>query len=349
MQTAIVIVSFNGAKWLGQCLKSCQNFAPNVPVYVVDNASTDNSAAIAANYSEVTVLRQELNRGFAGGNNAGIRAALNDGAEAVMLLNQDAELTVGCLPALLDYLLANPQVAGVQPAIMLPDGRVNSLGNSFHYLGFGEAGGNGLSLAEAQKKLSWIKNNTEPPYLSGAAVLLRASALQQAGLFYEELFIYHEDLELSLRLRAAGWQLAVLPAVSVTHYYESSRSLKQYYYMERNRLIVWYEVFSIKTICLLLPIYLLAEPILLLMAIAQGWIGAKIRSYAFFFRPGGWLHIITARRRLQNLRKVPDKHLMSFATASISYQTGPTAFITRWFWNPLSTLAWGIFKPLIRW
>ncbi|KKT27804.1 MAG: Glycosyl transferase family 2 [Parcubacteria group bacterium GW2011_GWF1_43_9] len=349
MQTAIVIVSFNGRKWLGQCLKSCQTCAPDVPIYVVDNASTDGSAEIAATFPEVTLLRQELNRGFAGGNNAGLRAALNDGAEAVMLLNQDAVLSEGCLPALEKYLAEHPQVAGVQPAIMLPDGRVNSLGNSFHFLGFGESGGSGLSLAEAQAKLPWLKHNTEPPYLSGAAVLLRAEALKQAGLFYEELFMYHEDLELSLRLRVAGWQLAVAPQVKVIHFYEPARSRKQYYYMERNRLIVWYEVFSWRTVCLLLPIYLVAEPILLLMSVAQGWLGEKLHSYGYFFRAGSWLHIMVARRRIKRLRCVSDKHLMALAAARISYQTGPTAFITRWFWNPLSSLAWAVFKPLIRW
>jgi len=349
MQSAIVIVSYQGKEWLGKCLASCQNYAPDVPVYVVDNASTDASAELAARFAGVTVLRQEVNLGFAGGNNVGLRAAMKNGAEAIMLLNQDAVLTSGCLELLADYLENHNRVAAVQPAIFLPDGKVNSLGNSFHYLGFGEAGGNGLSLEEASRRLPWLKTGSEPPYLSGAAMLVRAAALRQVGLFYEELFMYHEDLELSLRLRTAGWRLAVLPAARVIHNYQPSRSLKQYYYMERNRFLVWNEIFSWRTRLVLLPVFLLSEIALLIMAANNGWIWEKLRAYAYFLRPASWFSLVFQRRRWLKLRRVIDKELLSLASARIEYQAGQIGGLTRFIWNPLSTLAWALLKPLIRW
>lgn len=349
MQTAIVIVSFNGRKWLDKCLKSCQICAPAVPIYVVDNASTDGSAELAQTYSEVTVIKQVFNEGFAGGNNVGISAALKDGAEAVMLLNQDAELTAGCVNNLLEYLSNHPQVGAVQPAILLPDGRVNSLGNSFHFLGFGEAGGNGLEVTKAMNKLSWLATDTEPPYLSGAAVLIRAQALRQVGFFKNELFMYHEDLDLSLRLRAAGWKLAILPTSKVIHFYESNRSLRQYYYMERNRLVVWNEIFSLKTLLLFLPFFIFSEIALLLMAASQGWFKEKIKSYRYFLLPSSWLSIAAHRRQFKKIRRVSDRKLLSYAASRIEYQSEGTGKLTTLIWNPLSFLGWKIIYPLLRW
>ncbi|MDP3986398.1 MAG: glycosyltransferase family 2 protein [Candidatus Veblenbacteria bacterium] len=348
MNTAIVIVSYQGKDWLGKCLESCRLHAAEVPVYVVDNASTDSSAEVAAQFAGVTVLRQEVNLGFAAGNNVGLRTAMHDGAEAVLLLNQDAELTSGCLEALIAHLIAHAKVAGVQPAILLPSGRVNSLGNSFHYLGFGEAGGNGLSLAEATARLPWLRPGGEPPYLSGAAVLLRAEALRQGGLFQDELFMYHEDLELSLRLRAAGWHLAVAPQAQALHHYEPRRSLRQYYYMERNRLMVWSEIFSWPTLLVLLPALVLAEVGLLVPAIAQGWLGAKLRAYLYFLKPGTWLTIHQHRQTVCKLKRVRDAELLAYASSRVEYQPS-MGLLTRLVFNPLSSLGWAVLKPLIRW
>jgi len=349
MNTAIIVATFNGRRWLKNCLASCRRFAPDVPVYVVDNASTDGSAELAATFSNVTVLKQIINRGFAGGNNVGIREAIKDGAETVMLLNQDAELTAGSLSALANYLATHPKVAAVQPAIMLPDGRVNSLGNSFHFLGFGEAGGNGLTMEEAKQRLPWVKNNSEPPYLSGAAVMLRAKALEQVGLFDEELFMYHEDLKLSLQLRAAGWQLAVLSEARAVHYYEPGRSKGQYYYMERNRLIVWNEIFQKRTLLLLLPFFILSEVVLITTSLFKGWFGQKLRSYIYFLRPASWYHIKRQRYSFMKLKQKSDSELMSYASATINYQARETGSLTRYFYNSLSSLVWFIIRPLIRW
>ncbi len=349
MQTAIVIVSYNGQKWLEKCLKSCQTYAPQVPVYVIDNASTDNSAVIVAGFPEIKLFKQEINLGFAGGNNFGIKTAINDGAEAVFLLNQDTEITAGCLDLLVEYLKNNPVVGGVQPAILLPDGRVNSIGNSFHYLGFAESGGNGLTMEEAKLKVLWLKNNTEPPYLSGAAVLLRTKALQQVGFFNQELFMYHEDLELSLRLRIAGWRLAVLPVARVVHYYESARSRCKYYYMERNRLIVWNEIFSWRTLLLLGPFFIISEIMLLIISIFKGWFLEKFKSYGYFMKPRSWSMIFQFKRQIKSLGNKRNVDLLAYAADKIVYQAEETGFLTKYLFNPLSAFVWRWLKPLFRW
>lgn len=349
MQIAIVIVTYNSEKWLEKCLKSCQLYAPSVPVYVVDNASIDNTVAIIRRYYPlVHLLSQHMNLGFAAGNNVGLSAALTAGAEAVLLLNQDAELTEDAVWQLGDYLTKHPSVGAVQPLIILPSGLVNSAGNSFHYLGFGEAGGNGLTIEQAWQKLPWLKQSAEPPYLSGAAMMVRAAAWRQVGPLQDELFMYHEDLEFSLRLRAAGWKLGLEPEARVIHHYESHRSLKQIYYMERNRLLVWSELFRGRTLLVLLPAFLMAEAILLFLSLMNGWFIKKLQSYAYFLRGSAWRCIRARRRQWAALRRLSDRELLNFASSSLENNVSPTGTVFMRLFNILSTLVWGLLKPLIR-
>lgn len=348
MRLAIVIVTYNGMKWIERTLDSCFKCAQLAPVYVVDNNSTDGSADfIAQTYPSVKLFKQEKNLGFAGGNNIGLKAALASGAEAVFLLNQDAELHLGTLDELARYLTLYPKVGAVQPAIILPDGKVNSLGNSFHYLGLAEAWGLGLSMPEAIARVTWLKEG-EPPYVSGAAVLLRSSALNQVGFFNDELFMYHEDLELSFRMRFYGWSLAVEPAAYVTHYYEPSRSLKQFYYMERNRFIVWLLYFKWPTLVLLFMPWLASELMLLLTSLTGGWFGVKLKSYVYFLHFSNWRYLFKRRRKLQTVRQLTDRELLSLATSKIEFHSDGSQ-ITKYLFNPLSTLVWKIIYPLIRW
>ena len=349
MRLAIVIVSFNGRRWLETTLNSCQQYAPQVPVYVVDNVSSDGSAEVVAEkFPAFQLLRQSENLGFAEGNNVGIRAAVAAGAEAILLLNQDAELQAQTLELLADYLLQRPKVAAVQPAIFLPDGRVNTLGNCWHYLGFGYSGGHGLDLKEAAVRLPWADGRQEVPYVSGAAMLVRTAALQQVGFFDPELFLYHEDLELSLRLRLAGWSLALCPTARAVHHYEFSRSLSKFYYMERNRWLVWLWYWKWPTLIILGSLMLLAELPLLLVAAASGWFKVKLRAYKYFGRASTWQSIINHRHRLRALRVVSDRQLLSLASGRVSFQE-VDSWVTRRVFNPLAAAVWRLIYPLIRW
>ena len=348
MRTAIIIVSYNGRQWLKVTLDSCAQFASSAVVYLVDNASTDGSADFVAEHFPGVKLQRELkNLGFAGGNNLGIQHALADGAEAVLLLNQDAELHAGTLPELVEALEHNQKVGAVQPAIYLPSGKVNSFGNRFHYLGFGWAGGYQATLAEAEAQLPWVTSGTEPPYLSGAALFLRATALQQVGLLDEALFMYHEDLELCFRLRLAGWHLALCSAARVTHHYEFHRSTQSYYFMERNRFVVWLSYFRAQTLAVIVPLWLITELPLLIVAFLQGWGAEKLRAYAYLGRPTTWVDIKQRRARLRSLRTLSDRTLLSYASSTIEFQE-VDSFLTQNVFNPVSQALWLILFPLIR-
>ena len=351
----IVVVAYEGRRHLAQALNSCAEHAVGTPVVVVDNASTDGSSEmVRRDFPEAMLMPQVRNRGFAGGCNVGIQAARDRGAEWVLLLNQDAWLTAGAIEALVAYLETHPRAAAVQPAIMRPDGRCNSLGNPFHYLGFTVAGGNGQTIEEAERNpmLPWLRSGdwrggTTIPAVSGAAMILRLAALDMVGDLEEELFLYHEDLDLSMRLRGAGWTLHLVGGVRVIHDHEFSRNPRKWYFVERNRHWVLFAHLRLRTLAILLLPLAGAEVAVLTLALRQGWMREKLEAYAYWAKPGNLRYLMRRRAEIAPLRRIGDAELLAPASVQFSPTEVASALTDRVF-NPTSALIWRLLKPLVR-
>lgn len=199
-RVAVVILNWNGWKDTISCLESVhgQDYL-NFYTVLVDNASTDDSVArLKRAVPNVELLQTGANLGFGGGCNAGIRFALDSGADYIWLVNSDAVADPGALSALVRVAEENPSLGSVGSVLYEADqpdkiqlwggARVNLwTGNSRHQL---------------------VSNL--PDFISGASLLLRRAALQEVGLFDEKaFFMYWEDTDIHFRLRKAGWQLAV--------------------------------------------------------------------------------------------------------------------------------------------
>ena len=203
MPLAVVIVTYNSADVLPGCLRS---MPAGMRVVVVDNASADHSAAIAEDYGAM-VLRQERNLGFGTACNRG--AAAVPGAD-VLFLNPDARPEPGALQRLAATLDSFPDAGAVGPLLHGDDGAPSLRDTSaLHYRPTGPR------LPLPGGPCCW-------PLLTGAALLVRRAAFEAVGGFDEAIFLYHEDDDLSLRLRQAGWSLVVEPAARVFH--EPARS-----------------------------------------------------------------------------------------------------------------------------
>jgi len=204
----IVTVNWNAAAETARLLESLRALDyPDFRTVVVDNGSTDRSPdVLEKDFPEATVLRLPDNAGFGAANNAALRRFLEDGVPFAWLLNNDARPEPGALRALVDALLAAPR-AGAAGAVVLEDdgsGRVQAWGGG--------------------RLLPWIggvalhRKPADPlEFVTGASCLLRASTLREIGLFDERFFLYWEDADLCLRLRRAGWQLAVAENARVLH------------------------------------------------------------------------------------------------------------------------------------
>ncbi|KKR13666.1 MAG: hypothetical protein UT42_C0042G0006 [Candidatus Falkowbacteria bacterium GW2011_GWA2_39_24] len=343
-----IIISPNWAdyaqKYLADCLTSLsqQNFAGQSKLFLVDNATTAESYNYLRTLAPTAeIISNQNNDGFAKGNNDAMRQALAQGYDYIFLINMDTIVDSHCLQALVDYLVKYPEAGAVQVRIMLwPEtDKVNSLGNTTHFLGFGYCLGYQQSYQPVGLK--------EIAYPSGAGVMLRATALQQVGLFDEELWMYNEDQDLGWRLWLAGYKCLLAESAIVYHKYSFSKSISKYYWMDRNRLINIFKNYRLATLILIIPALLVMELGLLLFAVKGGWLKEKIRVYSYFLNKQNWQYLRQARQQSQALRRVPDREIVRLFSGQILYQEIDSIFLR--LANIFFGLYWQIIKLLLFW
>lgn len=317
----------------------------------VDDYSPDDSALMVRKLlPDAVLLRTASNSGYAGACNLGMRYALSHGANRVMLVNQDIRFLDGWIEPLLRAFDDNPRIAAVQPKILMyPDTTlINSCGNALHILGFGYTRG------YLQKETEWpCQDGERLAYCSGAAVVYRTEALREVGLLDEEFFMYHEDSDLSWRLRSAGYECVVSTASRVAHRYEFSRSISKFYYIERNRLLIMLLHYRIKTLLLLSPLFIIWECGMLgysTLAFLGGGrtlrLAEKLRGYGYFLRPSTWRHIRQRRKKSRSYVKISDHEIMELFTDEISFQDVQSPLIEK-IANPLTRAYWSVIKQYI--
>ena len=216
MRVLAVVLNWNGGDLNLDCVASLldQGLAEEDVVFV-DNASTDGSLeAVVARHPGLRVLRNDENLGFGHGTNRGIEAALAEGAEAVLLVNNDVVLPKGTLAPLAAALAADPDLGLVGPRVLdradpstvwCAGGRVTWRQNLSVLIGHGRPDGPAY------------RTTAPVDYLAGCAMLVRRAVFERVGLFDGEYFAYHEDLDLCLSARAAGFGVVRLGEVAALH------------------------------------------------------------------------------------------------------------------------------------
>jgi len=216
----VLVVNYRTTELTTRCVESVLRSEGVRPrVVVIDNASGDDGAerlrARFAGDASVTVHARTVNDGYAGGNNAGLAVARSQGARWALILNSDTELAPDCLRRLVAEGERDARVALASPRIFFghaPDrlwfggGRFSPwLGRPVH-VGLGRVASHGWSAAR------------DLTFASGCALLVRVGALGGDDPFDASLFAYAEDLDLSLRLRRAGWRIRYVPEATVWHH-----------------------------------------------------------------------------------------------------------------------------------
>ena len=216
---AVVVLNWNGVAdtlALLPTLERCR--LPEgwrLGILVVDNGSTDGSVEeIRAGFPAVQVLALGENRRFAGGNNAGLARALEQGADAVMLLNNDTEADPALLERLLLALEQDPGAGAAAPLIYFapPSDRIWYAGGHC-VVALGLAAHRGLRTRD----LGQYRAVEETGYLTGCCLLARREAWEKVGPLDERYHIYAEDADWSLRARAAGYRLLFVPTARLWH------------------------------------------------------------------------------------------------------------------------------------
>jgi GT2 family glycosyltransferase len=237
---SIIVLNYNGCEDTLACLRSLEHLTyPDVQIIVVDNASTDGSeGAIRAAYPMLTFIQTGANLGFTGGNNVGIRYALEHGADYVMLLNNDTIVAPDFISLLVEAAESNPTIGVVGPMIYYYNNpeQIWSAGGEIDWK-------RGLTTNIGVNEFDQSQFGIEPvqvDFVTGCALLAKRAVWEKVGLLDDKFFMYYEETEWCVRAHRGGYEIYLVPMAMVWHKISieaRAASPRTYYYMTRNRLL----------------------------------------------------------------------------------------------------------------
>lgn len=198
----VVIVTFNGSKWLNKMLQGVLNSSIAVNVLVVDNASTDDSVAVIEKFSEVQLIKSATNLGFGKANNLGIKMALDQQSDFVFLLNQDTWIFKKSIETLVVSALQHPEIGILSPMHLCAD--ENKLDSNFKVYYNRSCGTIGSEIIAV-------------PFVNAAAWLVSAQCFKKVGLFEPLFNHYGEDRNFCDRVAYHGFKIGILKSTSIVH------------------------------------------------------------------------------------------------------------------------------------
>ncbi len=333
---SVLIVAWNSREELARTVPAVlPELGDGDELIVVDNDSSDGTPeAVEALAPAARVLRAGRNAGFAGGCNEGAAAARGD---LLVILNPDAAPRPGFGEAIRRPWLEGRGWAAWQALVAEGDGTtINSAGNPVHFTGIVWAGGHGESIATAPPA-------GEVTALSGACLAIPRSTWEEVGGLPERYFLYHEDVDISLRLRLAGGALGIEPAAIVDHDYEFGAREHKWRWLERNRWAFLIRVYPAALLALLAPALLLTELALIPAAFAAGWGRQKLAASGEAIR---WLpRLLRERRQVQASRTVSAAEFAAWLTPDLDSpfipaiaRSAPARLAMRAYWRAVRLL-----------
>ena len=235
---SIITVNYNGLKDTCELIDSIP-FNDSMEVIVVDNASQqDEATLIQQKYPHIKVIKSEKNLGFAGGNNIGIKEAKG---KYIFLLNNDTILKpqTSDIKHLIDRLESSPKIGVVCPKI-----RFTWPNNPIQFAGFTPLSKftiRNKSIGYGEEDHGQYETPHSTPYAHGAAMMIKKEVIEKVGLMPECYFLYYEELDWSMMMTRAGYEIWYDPVCTI--YHKESQTTGQNspirtYYLTRNRLLL---------------------------------------------------------------------------------------------------------------
>ncbi|HEX5984645.1 MAG TPA: glycosyltransferase family 2 protein [Solirubrobacterales bacterium] len=328
---SVLIVAYDSRDDLTKTLPALlSELGEDDELIVVDNKPGDGSVEVVRELApRARIVRPGRNTGFAGGCNAGAAEA---GGDLLVILNPDAVPQPGFGEAIRRPWTEGRKWGAWQALVADGEGRcVNSAGNPVHFTGIVWAGGHGRPLAEAPPA-------GEVPAASGACLAIPVERWQEVGGFPAEFFMYHEDVDISIRLRAAGSPVGIEPAAAVRHDYDFGANDRKWFWLERNRLAFLVRTYPGSLLALLAPALIATELALLLVSARGGWGREKLRANLAFLR---WLpRLLRERREVQRRRVIGAGEFAAALTPDLDSElispvvrSRPARLLLRGYWR----------------
>ncbi|MDU1567701.1 MAG: glycosyltransferase family 2 protein [Clostridium sp.] len=237
-KVAIILVNYNGKNYNEECINSIlKSTYKNYEIIVVDNNSIDNSVELLVEKfdNNIKIITSESNLGFSGANNLGIKYALENEFDYVMLLNNDTVIDKDMIKIMVDSSFNSVVVS---PKIYYYDDKniLWSAGGRINWF-------KGLSIQYGINEMDNEENNKkkEIEFATGCCILIPIQAIKKVGMMSEDYFLYYEDTDYCVRLIRKGFKIIYEPKAVLYHKVSATtggeKSKMYWYYMTRNRLI----------------------------------------------------------------------------------------------------------------
>lgn len=306
---SVIILNYNGKKWLEKCLPSWRKeIYPAKEIIVVNNGSTDDSAAyVKEKFPEVKLLEIHPNRGFAGGNNIGVKAAKG---KYVLILNNDTTVTTNFLQPVIDKMEKNPNIGVLQPQMrnMIRKDCHDAVASFYTSTGFLYHYGYMQSIKNEQ-----YNQQFQCYSIKGAGMFMRREDYLRLGGFDEDFVCYFEESDLCHRVWLNGKKVVYYPESYMYHYGGGDMSIMEksettVFRAFRNRYISYIKNLSLRELIKVLPLHILLCESFICMMLLKGKFKNGIAAQRATF---GWIfhlqNILKKRAYVQRkIRKVND-------------------------------------------
>ena len=327
----------------------------NFKVYIADNVSTPETVAkikeLVDRVPEIsTKIVPTQGNGWGHGNNVGVEAAIEDGFDDYFFLwNIDTEYDPDSVIEVLKAFETDPNIGIVQSKLRLyPENEeerknplLNSRGNLMHYLGF--------SFTDGYKQKDDVADEiVDIESSSGCGLAIRPDVYKQIRGCDTELFMYHDDVELSYKTKLLGYRVVMAPRSIIWHMYEFGRSIMQVYFMERNRYLFMFKFYKIKTILLVLPMMIILDLAMIPYSLVGKWFKGKMKVYWYFLKPSTWKYIRSQRKFIKTIRTKSDKEMTKDFCGKVIFQEIENP-VLKYIGNPIMAVYWWVVKHLMFW
>lgn len=234
----IILLNYCNYELTVDCIESIKKSTQkNIKIYVIDNASPDQSGSKLKKIKNICFIQSDMNLGFAGGNNIGIKKALDDGCEYVMLLNNDTVISNDMIEKLVKKVSHNTVTV---PKMYYFD--VNGEKDVIWYAGgwIKYKSADGLHIGGGKKDSEEFNKEELVSFATGCCMLIHKDILKQVGMLREEYFMYCEDTDYSIRLQKEGIGILYVPQAKLWHKVSASSGGEMskfiVYYIVRNKI-----------------------------------------------------------------------------------------------------------------
>ncbi len=306
------MINYNGERFLRESLGAAVAHADRLAeIVLIDNGSQDRSLEIVGReFPSVRIVRLADNCGPAAARNVALREART---ELALLVDNDVSLAPGCSDELVSALLAHPDAVVAAPAVLYAQDRdrIQYDGADNHFIGLMTLHNQDMPLNGSDRQVRKVGS------VITACFLADRRRLPDHAPFDESFFIYFEDHDFGVRMRAFGHQILSVPAARCFHREGteglSIRRLGKYssnriYYLIRNRWLFLCKNYSIKSLLILSPVLAFYEVVQFVMVLKKGWIREWARAVVWIARHAP--EVVEQRRRVQSARRNPDRVLL---------------------------------------